>query len=105
MEYSVTSDLGTLDRIDFGATGVKEVLQNVKTLLCTKKFSVPLDRDVGLAFSPLDMPYPKAQAGISTEIIQAIREFEPRAKKVKVEFSGEPVDGRLFSKVVVKIDV
>jgi phage baseplate assembly protein W len=105
MEYLVTSDLGTLDRIDFGATGVKEVLQNVKTLLCTKKFSVPLDRDIGLAFSPLDMPYPKAQAGIRAEIFQAIREFEPRAKAVKVDFDVDPIDGKLVSKAVVEVNV
>jgi phage baseplate assembly protein W len=105
MEYLISDALGPLDRIDFGAVGVKEVLQNVKTLLCTKKFSVPLDRDVGLDFSPLDMPYPKAQAGIRTEIIQAIREFEPRAKVVKVDFDGDPADGRLIPKVVVEVNV
>jgi phage baseplate assembly protein W len=105
MEYSITGAMGSLNKIDFGATGVKEVLQNVKTLLCTKKFSVPLDRDVGLDFSPLDMPYPKAQAGIRTEIIQAIRAFEPRAKVVRVDFDGDPVDGKLVSKVVVEVNV
>ncbi|MDR3164985.1 MAG: hypothetical protein LBU13_05355 [Synergistaceae bacterium] len=104
MEYSVTSDLGTLDRIDFGATGIKEVLQNVQTLLCTKKCSVPLDRDVGLAFSSLDMPYPEALAGIRAEIFQAIREFEPRAKAVGVDFDGDPADGRFVSKVVIKVN-
>ena len=104
MEYSISGVLGSLECVDFGATGVKEVLQNVRTLLCTKKFSVPLDRDVGLEFSTLDMPYPKAQAAIRTEIIQAIRRFEPRVKKIRVDFDGEPAEGRLIPKVVVEVN-
>ncbi|MDR1651859.1 MAG: GPW/gp25 family protein [Synergistaceae bacterium] len=105
MEYTITGALGSLDSIDFGAVGIKEVLQNVKTLLCTKKFSTPLDRDVGLDFNVLDMPYPKAQAGIRTEIIQALRRHEPRARIVSVKFDGDPADGRLIPRVVVEINV
>ena len=105
MEYTINNALGSLETIDFGATGVKEVIQNVKTLLCTKKFSVPLDRDVGLDFTALDMPYLKAQAAIRSEIILAIRQFEPRAKIVRVSFDGDPVGGRLTPKVVIDVDV
>jgi phage baseplate assembly protein W len=94
-----------MDGIDFGAAGVKEVLQNVRTLLATKKFSVPLDRDVGLDFSLLDKPYPRARTEVRTEIIQALRQYEPRAKVIRVLFDGDPADGVLNPKVTVRIDV
>lgn len=102
MEYTV---FGTLGEIDFAPDPVKEVLQNVQTIIATKKFSVPLHRDLGLDFTVLDQPLPKAQAGLRTEIIEAIRQFEPRARVRRVEFSGDEAAGYLTPKVTVSVDV
>ena len=101
MEYTV---FGKLDKVDFAATGVDEVLQNIRTLLVTKKFSVPLDRDLGLDFRVLDQPLPKAQAALRVEIIEAIRKYEPRAHVMRVDFDGTAIDGHLIPKVTVSID-
>jgi phage baseplate assembly protein W len=105
VEYTVNGSFSRPGGLNFGAVGVEEVLQNVRTLLATKKFSVPLDRDVGLDFSVLDKPYPRAQAEIRTEIIQALRRFEPRARVIRVAFDGDPLDGALNPSVTVRIDV
>ena len=80
------------------------MLQNVRTILLTKKFSVPLDREFGLDFSVLDMPLPKAQAALRVEIIEALRRYEPRAVIKEVGFDGEAVDGSLVSKVRVSVN-
>lgn len=37
-------------------TEVVEILQNVRTILATRKGSVPLDRDFGLSWQYLDAP-------------------------------------------------
>ena len=43
--------------VDFNpASVVAEVLQNVRTILSTRKGSVPLDRDFGISWEYLDRP-------------------------------------------------
>ena len=103
MEYTI---FGRPQQIDFAPPNVvEEVLQNVRTLISTKKMSVPLDRALGLDFSVLDRPLPAAQAGYRVEIIEAIRKYEPRAKVLRVDFDGTAIDGHLIPKVTVRVDV
>lgn len=102
MELTVT---GTLDRVNFSpGNAVEEIVQNVKTLLATRRFSVPLDRALGLDMRVLDAPMPRAQAGYRVEIIEALRRFEPRCKVLRVDFSGDGIGGALMPKVKVRID-
>lgn len=101
MVYEVTAQSG---QINFAPEStVEEVLQNVRTLLGTTKFSVPLDRELGLKTSLVDRPTPQAQTLISADIVQAIRRWEPRAKVEKVTFSGDK-EGRLIPKVQVRVE-
>lgn len=102
MEYEV---IGAQGAIDFGPkTEVAEVLQNIRTILTTIKYSVPLDREFGLSATMLDEPIPKAQAALSAEIVSAIQKFEPRAKVTFVSFvESDHYDGILIPKVKVRI--
>lgn len=101
MIYSITDFLG---RVDFApASEVKEILQNVKTIISTTKFSVPLDRDFGISGDLVDTPLPVAQARLSNEIIMAVRKYEPRAKITGISFAGTS-DGKLGVKVEVGIN-
>lgn len=102
MEYDV---LGTRGSIDFGATGTAEVLQNVRTLLCTVIGSVPLDRALGISARLVDRPINEAQARMKAEIIQAIRKYEPRADVRLVIFDGDASTGELLPRVRVRINV
>jgi len=96
--------LATLDGVDFApANTLMEVIQNVRTICATTKYSVPLDRRFGLNAVMLDAPTPKAMAALQAEIIAAIRKYEPRARVTKVGFEGD-VDGKLIPKVRVRID-
>ena len=80
-----------------------EVIQTVRTICATTKYSVPLDRRFGLNAVMLDAPTPKAMAALQAEIIMAIRKYEPRARVTQVSFEGD-MDGKLIPKVRVRID-
>ena len=82
---------------------VEEIIQNVKTICTTPKYSVPLDREFGINVDALDMPTPKAQAMIQAEIIQAVKKFEPRCRVKKVSFE-EDLDGHLNYVVRIAIN-
>lgn len=87
---------------DFGATGAKAILQNVRMILATEAYSCPLNRE--FAWSPaVDDPINVAQAKISQRLVAAIRRYEPRAKVTQIIFKGDN-DGLLKPIVRVKID-
>jgi phage baseplate assembly protein W len=100
MEYIVS---GSLNQVDFGATGVTEILQNVQMILATPEFSCPMDR--GFAWSPeyLDAPINIAQAKLTARIVVAIRNNEPRAQVVSVTYQVDGIDGILKPTVKVRI--
>lgn len=96
--------IDTLSGVNFAPSStVEEILQNVRTIISTVKYSVPLDRDFGIDYSFLDKPTAKAQALYSSEIIQAVKKYEPRASIVSISFSAD-IDGKLTPKVEVSIN-
>lgn len=101
MEIEITANMGS---IDFGASGVTEIIQNIRTILATPKYSVPLNREFGVDLTMLDAPLPIAKARFSAEVIQAIQRWEPRAKVIKVTYEGNATEGILRPKVRVRID-
>lgn len=106
MTYDVMG--GAPRAIDFGATGVEEVLQNVAMILTTPIFSVPLDRDFGVDFSLLDNPIPMAEAKLTSQIFQAIRAYEPRAMVHEISFlhsAPDVMDGKMAPKVTLEVDL
>ncbi|MDR1978308.1 MAG: GPW/gp25 family protein [Synergistaceae bacterium] len=101
MELDITAKL---EEIDFApANVVAEIMQNVRIIFTTMKYSVPLDRLFGVDAVMLDRPMPKAMAALQAEIVAAIHRYEPRCRVTKVSFDGD-LDGRLVPKVRIKID-
>lgn len=97
-----------LDGIDFAPKDIlTEIIQNVRTIISTTQFSVPLDRRFGIDGTVIDLPLPVAMARISAEVIQAITEYEPRCRVVSVDFeSTEATDaeeGYLLPRVSIAI--
>lgn len=80
----------------------EEILQNVRTILATVKGSIPLDRDFGIDASYLDEPIPVAKAKLASEIVTALKKYEPRVKVTSISFTGDE-DGMLKPKVQVRI--
>ena len=83
-------------------TLAEEVIQNVITVCTTMKYSVPMDRELGVEARFLDDPVNTARAKFTSEIIQAVRKFEPRARVTHVDFDGT-LDGQVFPRVRVRI--
>ena len=100
MDYEV---FGRRGPIDFGARGVEEVLQNIRTYLCTTRFSVVLDRTLGIDARVVDRPINKAKAIISADILGGLPRHEPRAKVLSIAFTGDGMDGVLTPMVKVRV--
>ena len=101
MELDITAQLG---EVSFQPVStIEEILQNVRTILTTPVYSVPLDRTFGLSATMLDAPIPVAQAKLTAEIIAAVHKWEPRVRVTKVTYEGDAADGVLRPKVRVRI--
>ena len=82
---------------------VEEVLQNVAMIISTPKFSVPLDRNFGLAQRFIDKPIQTAQPVLISEVLDAIEEYESRAEIENVSFVQGGRPGALIPVVEVNI--
>ncbi len=85
------------------ATEIEEILQNLRTIISTTKWSVPLDRDFGLSADYADAPMAQAQAELAAEIITAIKTYEPRVTVETISFTAKD-DGTLSPRIEVSIN-
>ena len=89
--------------IIFGAKGVQEVIQNVKTILTTPKGTQPLDRDFGLSLDFLDSPVLKTRALAEQNCFMALRKYEPRAILKQIKWNGDILSGKLWPEVLIQV--
>lgn len=84
------------NRIDFApATEIDEIIQNVRTILTTYTFSVPLDRRFGINADFIDSPLnDEGIAKMQDDIFNAIREYEPRVIVKEVSITTDPTTGK-----------
>lgn len=82
---------------------LEEIIQNVRTILTTRKGSVPLDREFGIDISLVDLPATVIKGRLTNEIISAVERYEPRARVTEVTFSGDAADGIIYPVVKVMI--
>lgn len=98
----------TLENIEIGATGARSVAQQIRTVLNTRKGSVPLDRDFGIDWDCIDKPIPEARQLLVSEIAQALREYVPSVTLKSIEFStlddSTAADGKVMYSVTVEYD-
>jgi len=100
--------IGRKRKINFGATGVDEVLQNVAMILQTPKMTVPLRRSWFIDYSLLDKPIEVAQAQLASEVFQAIRKYEPRATITGIRFiqdNEQNMEGWIIPAVSVEVNL
>ncbi|WP_425057611.1 hypothetical protein SCACP_21280 [Sporomusa carbonis] len=100
MELEITAS----QTIDFAPDEIAEIAQNVRTILTTPVFSVPLDREFGVDLSLLDSPMPVTKARLTAKIVAAIQKYEPRAQVLEVTYTGDAFEGRLIPSVKVRIN-
>ena len=95
-----------LQEISFAPkTEAEEIIQNVRTILTTRRGSVPLDRNFGMDTSIVDQPVNRIRALLTTDIIETIERYEPRAEVTAVDFSGDGEEGAILPRVKVVIHV
>lgn len=98
---------GPLTNIEIGAEGIREIVQNVKTILGTKKGTVFLDRDFGVADDVTDEPMNVAMQRTRSGIAQEVERLEPRVKVREINFvdpgGAASSDGALVPRVLVEI--
>lgn len=93
-------------QVVIGATGLTGLAQEIRTVLSTRKGSVPLDREFGLDWSYIDSTMQEARPRYVAEVARQVEKYVPRVKVVEVTFKarpGEIVDGKLFPVVRVAI--
>ena len=107
IDWNITAITGemTPDVLDFGASGITEILQNLKHIFSTQIGSVILFRDFGIDGDILDKPINQILINqIISEIMLAARRWEPRAKIYDVRFSVDPdIPGNLQINAVFDI--
>lgn len=102
MAYLITAN--DKPTIDFAPnTVVAEVMQNVRTILSTIKYDIPLNRQFGMDGAIIDMPIHQAQAKWSAEIFAQVKQYEPRASIEAITFTAG-LDGKLIPTVEVRIN-
>jgi len=82
---------------------LEEILQNVAVIISTPKFSVPLERGLGLSQRFIDKPIPAAQSILISEVMEGISAFEPRAEVENVTFELGDTPGSMIPVVEVNI--
>ena len=80
----------------------QEILQNVMTVFLTQKYSVPLDRFFGIEGDFLDEAAGRARAKLQSEIVRAVRKYEPRARVKAIDFAAD-LNGKIVPRIRVKI--
>jgi len=91
--------------VTFGLTDIPEVMQNVRTLLTTRRGTVPLDRDFGISFEFLDSPVNVARAKAEQEIFLQMKKYEPRAVLKQIKWGTDVKSGKISPTVVVEVNL
>jgi phage baseplate assembly protein W len=102
----VTVDASLPARIIVGASGVAGLAQEIRTVLATRRGSVPMDRDFGVAWDLVDQPMPSVRPMLIAEIARALEANVPRIKVKDIRFgqkARDTVDGLMRPTVTVTI--
>lgn len=89
-DYTVTDNPRAI--VFAPATVADEIVQNVRTILATRRGSVPLDRAFGISWDMLDEPMAVSRMRMMADITDAIRRYEPRATVRGVTFAQTDAD-------------
>lgn len=87
----------------FPSTVAEEVLQNVYTICSTPKYSVPMDRELGVDATFVDVPMSSVGAKYKSQVIQAVRKFEPRARVTRIEYYRDEEGHMFYPQIYLKI--
>jgi len=92
------------EEVEIGATGLRSIIQNIKTIVSTWRTTVFGDRQFGLDTKIIDMPATIVQAQYSMDITTLIERNEPRVNVISVTFSPSDINnGQIIPLIRVRI--
>lgn len=89
-----------LINFDYSGDDEAEIQRCLSTLYQTPEGSCPLDREFGLSHEMLGFPTDVAQNGLSLEILEKTKRYEPRAAIGKINFRMRD-DGSMEAEVMI----
>ena len=92
-------------QVTYGLSGVPEVMQNVRTILTTRRGTVPLDRNFGISFEFLDSPINLTRAKAEQEIFLQLKKYEPRVVLKQIEWKANVLSGQIWPTVKVEVNL
>lgn len=103
MEFIVDATLPAT--VVIGASGLTGLAQEIRTVLATRKGSVPLDREFGLDWSIIDCPATTLRPRYVADVSRQVEKYVPRVKVLKVRFiaGADAIEGVLHPVVTVAI--
>ena len=75
-----------------GATGIDAIMQNIRIIVLTVAYSVPLDRGFAHVGGFIDTPLPHITARYIAEMTDAIEAKEPRVKVDSIDLTRTDED-------------
>lgn len=89
--------------IRIGATGMDEILQNIRIIVLTTAYSVPLDRGFAHSNGFVDSPSPLETARLIAQLTEAIEEKEPRVRVESITLKATNVQSAMQGSLVPHI--
>jgi phage baseplate assembly protein W len=89
-------------RVVYGLNGIPEIMQNIRTILTTRRGTVPLDRGFGISFEFLDSPINATRAKAEQEIFLQLKKYEPRAVLKQIIWEPDALSGQISPSVKVE---
>lgn len=89
--------------VTIGATGLEALAQNIRTIILTAAWSVPLDRGFAHLNEIIDAPAPNETARYTALLIEAIEKYEPRVRVQKLEWVQPATTGLMEGRLIPKI--
>lgn len=98
---------GPLTDVEFGAAGIRSIVQNVKIVLATQKGTVFLDRDFGVDGDVVDDPANVAMQRLRAGVAREVERQEPRVRVREIDIldpgAAAASDGTLVPRVLVEV--
>ena len=98
-------DIAPLRAVEVGTTGLRQIAQEIRTLLLTPRGSVPLDRDFGVSWEMIDSPIPAARQMYVAEVAAQIHKYIPRVRFTGIDFPETSKDESQEGLVRVRVKV
>lgn len=106
IDWNIAEATGILasDYFNFNASGIGEIMQNVRTIVTTRKGTCQLDRKFGIDGSFLDRPINLVTTQLIGAALSAIHLYEPRVQVTGLTFSSPNAgSGNLIVNLTLKV--